>query len=524
MTSTRYAAEGAPLRQSKWASDEQFNQLINALLAAKRIALVEDPEMRALLWFVQAKSTEPGGIKRFADTLLELFPDRVGTPTMRKLRARGVNNISCDEGCIIRNELFHGDCLDFDLPGELSFYHNNNDILCVADGHLTRRKLTSTEKTKITYKRSDFEEAFWTEARKLDVYLREICLNPSAALSTPIWFDDLFGAIREYRTKLALEAQEHLADTSISKIIFENLNFCLRQRRMILIEGVPGISKTISTRSWCAGQSGQARYVEVPASSDEKGFFVAVARALGVANGLGYNVREIKLRVEEALRESGVMLVLDESQFLWPQYMRPRAVPQRMQWIKTICDAGTPIALVAHTEFSKWQQLYVEKTNWQGDQFERRLNRKVRLPVEYTESDLLNIARSLHPTGDRDSWRYLAAIAMASTTKRASAITETLASARDLALQAGRNEISFEDLKATATFSLPVDVIEHRKSKPGAALVQPPCRAAEAEEKDVESGGRLVSLDRTQPGKNPGAERIKMRSRATTPESISIQT
>ena len=160
------------------------------------------------------------------------------------------------------------------------------------------------------------------------------------------------------------------------------------------------------------------------------------------------------------------MLVLDESQFAWPQYPRPQGIPSRIQWIKTAFDAGTPIALVALPKFSEWQQLYAKRTLWDDDQLERRLNRKVPLPDAHSKEDLLKIARARHPSGDKASWTLLVGYALTATKKQASAIIEALESALDTAQQQGRDSITYEDIDAAVKQDfkpLPVPPVPSRK-------------------------------------------------------------
>jgi hypothetical protein len=119
-----------------------------------------------------------------------------------------------------------------------------------------------------------------------------------------------------------------------------------------------------------------------------------------------------------------------------------------MLWIKTAFDAGTPFALIGHTDFSKWQELYVKKTLWSDEQFERRLNRKLMLPAQHSKDDMIKIARAHFPEGDERSWKLLAGCALASAKKQASGVVEALHCARYRANQSGRDVPSFDDVRA----------------------------------------------------------------------------
>jgi len=136
----------------------------------------------------------------------------------------------------------------------------------------------------------------------------------------------LLSALQKLRTEIANKVQT-LADTEAHRQINGALDFCMRRRRMVLIEGKAGIGKTDAIKNWCHRSGGLARHVEVPSSNDDRSFFAAIAESLGVARGASYNGQQIKVRVEDALRASGLMIVFDEAQFLWPQYIRPQGIP-----------------------------------------------------------------------------------------------------------------------------------------------------------------------------------------------------
>jgi ATP-dependent exoDNAse (exonuclease V) alpha subunit len=126
----------------------------------------------------------------------------------------------------------------------------------------------------------------------------------------------------------------------------------------------------------------------------------------------------------------------------------PRKTPDRLLWVKTTFDGGTPIALIARSDFSKWHAHYVQRTLWTDEQFERRLNRRVLLPREHSKEDMLKIAKAHLPNGDSPSWKLLAAYALASEKNQASGIVEALESAIYRAKQDGRDEVMFNDIQA----------------------------------------------------------------------------
>lgn len=485
MSSTRYAAEGSVPRQERFASDPEYAGGINALLAAKRIALVEDPEVQAVLWYIQFRSLQPLGLRDLAKELTDFFPDRVGSPAMRRIG--------------LKSEKTYGPKVVREIRAEIPncYYPVKGDVVENWDGFIEGSETQEIVSEPTSYK----GEVFLDEVRRaatvsLPEHLANLCLDPSIKLRESgehryqtiagVWyFENLLEALQIYRRHCASVALSKLAETDISAVIAQTLGFCFRQRRMVLIEGVAGIGKTATIKAWCNLHPGLVRYVELPSSNDDRSFYAAIAEALGVARGSAYNVQQIKLRVEESLRASRLMLVLDEAQYAWPQkYNRPQGVPIRMQWIKTAFDNGTPIALVGLPEFSEWQALYVKKTLWRDSQFVRRTNRHVTLPAALSRTDLMKIACTLHPHGDEPSWDLLVGCALALSKKQASAIKETLISARDIAEQDKRDRVTYEDISAAMRFDFaPCDSSNASGESVSASAVQRQCKgnAATAE-------------------------------------------
>jgi AAA domain len=423
MSSTRRSTTNE-FNQERFCSAPEFEgDAINGFLAAKRIALVREKAVRDLLWFVQWRSLTPGGLQQLCGELISVFPDRIGSPTLRKLASAKRIFLKTEEVRTLRAQCGLGgesDCGE-PIPFEQStveFWRNR------ADGAMA----------------------------ELPEQLKRFCLDPRADISKGFWFfDDLLGALIELRERLAVNARSLLAETAVTLKIFKTLDFWFLERPMVLIEGVAGIGKTASARAWADSHCGLVRLIEVPSSGDDRSFYAAIARALGVTRGMSMKAQQIKVRIEEMLASSDLLLAFEESQYCFGQYIRPRKTPDRLLWIKTLFDSGTPIALIAHTDFSKWQAHFVKQTLWTDEQFERRLNRRVMLPAEHSRGDMLKIARSHFPEGDLRCWNLLAAYAMGTEKKQASGIAEALKSARYRAKLAGRDHVMFADIEAALT-------------------------------------------------------------------------
>jgi hypothetical protein len=441
MSSTRRSTSGL-FHQERFCSAPEFEgDAINGLAAAKRIALVKNRAIREALWFVQWRSLSVDGLQHLCEELLSSFANRIGTPTLLKVCARKQKRPTSCELKAIRKE-----CRIVTPCDIRAFFGSEKETSWEALRSADWEEVRLSPEQEVQSKMSEVGDV---AASSLRQHLMNCCLDPTADLSrSPWYFDDLLGALTMLRNQSIEAAQSRLASTIVTRRINETLDFWFARRRMVLIEGVAGIGRTATTRAWCDAHAGLVRYVEVPSSSDDRSFFASIARQLGVARGASFKAQQIKVRVEEMLATSGLMLAFDESQYLWTQIMRPRRTPDRLLWIKSILDAGTPIALIAHSDFSKWREHYVERTLWADEQFERRLNRRVLLPTEHSRDDMLKIARSHFPKGDSRSLKLLAGYAMGTEKKQASGIVEALESARYRAGKAGRDEVEFEDIEA----------------------------------------------------------------------------
>jgi AAA domain-containing protein len=418
MSSTRRSTTGKFHQERFCSAPELESDVINGLPAAKRIALVKDKAIHEVLWFIQWRSVSAGGLQVLCNELATRFPERIGSPTIRKLRRTKREVLTDEEARRVREECG-------------LWYRWDEDL--------------DEDERKVEY--------YWDhtlhELSKLPQLLKGFCLDPKADISKGVWFfHDLVGALLELRKRSAAAAGSRMAETAVTRKIFETLDFWFAERPMILIEGVAGIGRTESARAWTDAHCGVVRFVEVPSSGDDRSFFTAIARVLGIARGMSMKSQQIKVRIEEMLASSDLLLAFDESQYLWGQYIRPRKTPDRLLWIKSIFDAGTPIALIAHTDFSKWQTHYVKQTLWTDEQFERRLNRRVVLAAEHTREDMLKIARAHFPQGGSRCWNLLAAYALGIEKKQASGIVEALRSARYRAKQSGRDLATFTDIEA----------------------------------------------------------------------------
>src|SRR5205823_13361040 len=119
------------------------------------------------------------------------------------------------------------------------------------------------------------------------------------------------------------------------------------------IEGFSRTGKTHAVKAWCEAHPGIARYVEVPPTSDDIGFFRAICESLGAGAGSGLKAVELREKIHDTLRGGDIMPVFDEAWRLWPMRNLRKAMPHRINWIMAeLLNRDIPVAFVSTPQFT----------------------------------------------------------------------------------------------------------------------------------------------------------------------------
>jgi hypothetical protein len=254
----------------------------------------------------------------------------------------------------------------------------------------------------------------------------------------------------------------------------------------VVIEGNSRWGKSEAVRTWCAMNAGRARLVETPPSSGESDLLRAVAKALGLeidARRAGY---ELRAQIETVLQQSGICLVLDEAQFLYPSNFSRNTMPARLNWVRrTIMDAGLPCVFVCTPQSHQdARRRYLKATGFAIEQLDGRILKTVRLSEEISSEDLLAIAR-IHLRGLPEPYlEYVVRKAAATARNYVSDVSNIAALAFSNAEDAGRSTPNLEDIEGAIVDVLPAlraGVVETPPQRTGsrpATSLQAPCMDA----------------------------------------------
>lgn len=448
MSNTRKAKPGTQFRQERYASSAEFHRGLMANLVAARASLLENEEDRDLVWSLQQLSHAPGGLKKLAESLLANFSDKLGTREMRQLGCKPGQRYSADQVQSVRCKGMKGEYM---TQGEWD--HDDMVSLMAEPSEKWRRaeywkQVGAIKQYPSSYPADVFlKECTDAAAENLERDLAELCLSPRPLNEHGAWyFHEMISCLREHLTEISTQAAGP-AVTVIGTRINETLDYALQSKCMVVVDGLARTGKTFAAKEWCAMHPGRARYVQVPSTNDDIGFYRAIAKPIGVSININSKAQELRQRIEDALQAGHLFIVFDEAHYLWPSTNLRDALPVRINWIMTaLVNMRVPVALITTPQFMRTQKLIEKRSHWTSEQFIGRIGHYEKLPDTLSAQDLGRVALALLPEGDSKTIELLSCYAQASA-KYLAGIEAVVRRARYLAGTAGRKTVSREDIK-----------------------------------------------------------------------------
>jgi hypothetical protein len=376
--------------------------------------MTERPRVWEVPMFLQGMSLLPGGLWKFTEWLLNEFPERLGTPTMRDAKSK---RYTIEQKIAIFGELPRSVRPEVkqeadDSSVAILVCSSGTDIqeMEARDRRVLAAALRSMEAEQFAANCRDYAQSHLPEL------LYEICTDKSRDFSHPEgswYFYDLFGALIEAMDRYAANAMRLLAKTGVSDVISETADRAVETRIAVQIRGESRYGKTESLATWCAAHPAKLRWVEVPPSNSMQEFIQAVAKSLGMDTSYGSNPTRLRAKVSYIIEHTGIGFAFDEAARLLPRTYTATTAPQRLEWIRAaLIDRERPVVIAvtpcwfdeATTEeygtktrrVSSPLEKFARVTGYAVEQFSGRFER-VRLPDELSESDVLNVVRAHFP-------------------------------------------------------------------------------------------------------------------------------
>ncbi len=439
--STRHAAGPAPLSQERYMSSPEFVELrgIGGNAVTAKAALMAHPAKKSLLFFLQAMSLAPGGLKQFCRELIAVFPDRIGTPAMHKAGIKPGKKVSRETALVIEQELnpsfgfleaisrhdaddrkptepstvcmddFLASChrLAAALPGFLIELCVNPLLRFSASGEdaesLRIEKVliadSEEERNRALLAIPDHRRPDWRE------------FEPSHQRAELPWFKDIIGALFEFKRRFEDQARREFVMTEVGRKTFDTLDVALDQsitKKIVLVEGNSGIGKSTALEAWHQQHLGESRLVSLSGISNKTGVFRAIAKALGLASSYARTATEMQARIEDVLQRSRLVLLIDEAHYLLSSAERVYTVPELVNWINTaLYNHLVPVALITTPQFRARVDRVEKQTTWNAEQLKRRIKRFCQLPAKPRTVDLENVTRKLLPGASEVQLDYI---------------------------------------------------------------------------------------------------------------------
>ncbi len=484
MSNTRKRADSQVPTQQGYSSSAQHERGLLANLVALRCDLVDSAADRELLFALQHASHQPGGLVKLAGTLIADHPDQLATPAMQRFGFRPGQIYDAGQVREVRAEIPGGGDR-YLLKGELWDFDSvqiEREMVEVEDLDTGRTRLeynprvlsakAEAQKHPATYEAAQFAHVCRETAREhLASRLERICLDPAAAIEGRWYFPNLITTLRLHFQKSAESVRARIAETAITRQVFEALDYSLAGDGITLIEGL-------------------ARYVQVPPTNDDISFFRRIAEAFGVSSGLSMKGIQLRERVERTARAAKLAIVFDEAHYLLSQDYRCRKRPSRIAWVMNeLINYGVPVAICTTPQFIADKARIQERTGWAWEQFDGRIGHLAALDQILSLDDLKAVARIHLPEASGDAVLGAAMYAQKSTSYVAG-IEHVAKRARYCAQRAGRMKVSTEDVVEAIKGRLPLDL----NSRATAAKPESR-RPASRVSKDL---GRATSPDRNE--------------------------
>lgn len=500
------------------------------LVVSAKAELQGDERKRQLLYFLQMRSIEDGGLRKVADEFLKRFKQRFGTASMHKFGCRPGQVYNREQVLAVRAELFPRrqrsplqpgsvfyslvtsgracfEAAQFPLKGEyqlpppVEFAELLQSLVEIrgikpALGNDEYRQIFERHQAEAldlpdSYPASEFSAACMVSREEVERLLMEICTNPQAILAfhneadeaaeayerrvrifhaapdgeggrfyrvTLPCLPDFVDALVEYRNEWAQELPPGFVETSISRQIFEDINFAKRFGKISLVQVQSGCGKSVTARAHRRRDAGMSRLVSIKGIAHKGGVMVAIAKELGIGWS-GLSSTRLQSKIEDALAKSKLTMIIDEAHNLFSSTERVRTRPELIDWIYSIGpNQGVPVVLLTTSMFSvRMRRAEHQVESWNSVQFKRRTRSRPYPPTPDLQ-DFVKVVKSMFPEVGAACRQRIAGYASLSE-GLLGAVESVWENALVVASQAARSVILDEDVEAAMrVYLIPSDL------------------------------------------------------------------
>jgi len=307
------------------------------------------------------------------------------------------------------------------------------------------------------------------------------------SVQPPFYFVRVAEAILRFMDRRAAKIESRIASTEVARLVFHWLQKAHSTRYPIIIEGNSRFGKTEAVKAWAMMFPGLARYVRTPPSTSEGDLLRAIAASLGIDGSDRLATHRLRAEIEHVLKHSGLMLLFDEAQSLFPSSFGRNTAPARLNYVRcSVLDAGLPAAFICTPQsYRTAEKKFVRATGFAIDQWSERILKTLSLPDTVGREDLFAIARIHFPGLSEIHLAYIVDLASATERNYVSDVSKIARLAYSNAQDAGCQIPKLEHIDSAIADVLPSTPklpAVPAPDNPGSMPLQAPCtRAVDAE-------------------------------------------
>lgn len=365
-------------------------------------AIAEKPRIVEMMWFIQWRSCQPGGLSKLKDDLLATLPHRFVTSSMLELGTPRNERYTMEQCFTVWGdflERFGGRWgRDVDTKQEpISFrsfiaHYYDPEMTTAAAGRLPEIR-DGADRFNWKYLCGECRAA---AVEGLCNALTDFCTCKDGYFFGPWYCPDLVNVIFEFMDLHAAETRKRIATTAVVEKVFDAVDYAWSEKKLVRINGNSRFGKSEALKTWAAMYPGRARLVTAPAlGNSNQDLVINVATAFGFSAMQSTSGPALRRKVEFVLEHGRVGILLDEAHAILPFELGRNTPPNRLNWLRAaVVDKGLPCVLSATPQNFDGQSARFERaTKYNMDQWTGRVSMVCTLPEELASTDLEAVVR-----------------------------------------------------------------------------------------------------------------------------------
>jgi hypothetical protein len=365
-------------------------------------AIESEPRLPELLLFLQWLSIQPGGLQRAMCKTVEDFAPQFGPACLhtgnpltieQKHEAWQPLPAACKADFIPSNAWRDN---PVDREGSLDWEHYDYpEPESAAEKKVFRALLAEIAEDDLRALCLD------TASENLPAVIRALFCDSTEWRNPAPWYcPDLVAVLLESMELHASRVQQERAHTEIYKIIFDNIDYCVSEKRLIKIDGQARTGKSEACLAFATAYPGRVRLVTTPPGTSKRDLFIELSDSVGMPPKSATSTRRMSDAVQYVIRHARLGIIFDEAQFLLPPPTSTTYAPARLDWVRrNVIDRKLPCALVCTPQtFNHAVRNLRDKRGYNFDQILGRIDLTVPLPDTVEKDGLAEILK-IHGTG-----------------------------------------------------------------------------------------------------------------------------